>query len=59
MFLRFVYVVFVGIIVAAFIGVGVAAFYPEPTRPDAPISVKYDQNVQITDLAVLNAVRAE
>lgn len=59
MFLRFVYVVFVGIIVAAFIGVGVAAFYPEPGRPDAPLSVKYNQNVQITDVAALNAIRAE
>jgi hypothetical protein len=59
MFLRFVYVVFVGIIVAAFIGVGVAAFYPEPQRPDAPLSVKYSQNVQISDLAALNTIRAE
>ncbi len=59
MFLRFVYVVFVGIIVAAFIGVGVAAFYPEPARPDAPLSVKYNQNVQITDVAALNVIRAE
>ncbi|SRR5581483_5670778 len=59
MFLRFVYVVFVGIIAAAFIGVGVAAFYPEPSRPDAPLSVKYNQNVQITDVAALNVIRAE
>lgn len=59
MFLRFVYVVFVGIIVAAFIGVGVAAFYPEPQMPVPPLSVKYAQNVQITDMAVLSTIRAE
>lgn len=59
MFLRFVYVVFVGIIVAAFIGVGVAAFYPEPQRPDAPLIVKYGQNVQITDVTALNSIREE
>jgi len=59
MFLRFVYIVFVGIILAAFIGVGVAAFYPEPRRPDAPLSVKYSQGVQITDVAALNAIRTE
>jgi hypothetical protein len=59
MFLRFVYIVFVGIIVAAFIGVGVAAFYVEPTRPDAPLSVKYNQSIQITDVTTLNAIKAE
>lgn len=59
MFLRFVYVVFVGIIVAAFIGVGIGTFYPEPKAPEPPLSVKYTQNIQISDVNALNQIRQE
>ncbi len=59
MFLRTVYVVFVGIIIAAFVGVGILAFYPEPKAPEPPLSIKYPQNIQITDTAALNQVREE
>lgn len=59
MFLRTVYIVFVGIIIAAFVGVGILAFYPEPKAPEAPLSVKYPQNIQIQDVVVLNQIRDE
>lgn len=34
--LRFIYTIFVGILVVAFIGVGIDAFYPAPTAPVTP-----------------------
>lgn len=59
MFLKYVYIVFVGIIIAAFVGVGIGTYYPEPKAPEAPLSVKYNQNIQITNLEALNKIRAE
>lgn len=34
MLLRYVYILFVGLLVATFVGVGIAAFYKGPTPPD-------------------------
>lgn len=41
MIIRYVYIVFIGILLATFIGVGIAAFYPSPTYPEPPLSIKY------------------
>lgn len=41
MILKIIYTVFIGILLATFVGVGIAAFYPGPTAPEAPVSVKY------------------
>lgn len=34
MLLKFVYVVFIGVLIALFVGVGIAAFYPAPLNPN-------------------------
>lgn len=41
MVLRFVYILFTGVLLATFVGVGIAAFYPSPKTPEPPVSVKY------------------
>ncbi|MDD5416089.1 MAG: hypothetical protein PHE48_03760 [Candidatus Daviesbacteria bacterium] len=41
MILKFVYIIFIGILLAAFVGVGIAAFYPGPKSPEPPLSIKY------------------
>ncbi|MFH1832712.1 MAG: hypothetical protein ABH816_00905 [Candidatus Levyibacteriota bacterium] len=41
MILRFVYVIFIGILLATFVGVGIDAFYPGPKAPEPPLSIKY------------------
>ena len=35
MFLRYAYVVFIGVLLAAFVGVGIATFYPGPKHPES------------------------
>jgi len=39
--LKFIYTVFVGILIAVFIGLGIDAFYPGPTMPEYPESKFY------------------
>lgn len=41
MVLRFVYIIFIGVLLATFVGVGIAAFYPGPKAPEPPVSIKY------------------
>lgn len=41
MILKFVYIIFTGIILATFVGVGIAAFYTGPKEPEMPLSLKY------------------
>lgn len=41
MVLRFVYTIFIGVLLATFVGVGIAAFYPGPKSPEPPLSIKY------------------
>lgn len=41
MLIKYVYIVFLGIILATFVGVGIAAFYKEPVYPETPASLKY------------------
>ena len=41
MLIKYVYIVFLGLILATFVGVGIAAFYKGPTYPETPASLKY------------------
>lgn len=41
MLIKYVYIVFLGLILATFVGVGIAAFYKGPTYPDTPAMLKY------------------
>jgi hypothetical protein len=41
MFLKYAYVIFIGVLLATFIGVGIAAFYKAPKSPDYPVSLKF------------------
>lgn len=48
MFLKYAYVIFIGVLLATFIGVGIAAFYPEPKYPETPFLLKYPRPVMET-----------
>lgn len=41
MILKFIYTLFIGILLALFVGFGIAAFYEEPKYPEPPVSLKY------------------
>lgn len=41
MILRYIYIVFIGVLLATFVGVGIAAFYPGPKQPEPPSLLKY------------------
>jgi hypothetical protein len=41
MILKFIYTLFIGILLALFVGFGIAAFYEEPKYPELPLSMKY------------------
>lgn len=41
MIIKYVYIVFLGILLATFVGVGIAAFYKEPVYPETPVTLKY------------------
>lgn len=41
MLIKYVYIVFLGIILATFVGVGIAAFYKGPVYPETPYTLKY------------------
>ena len=43
MLIKYVYIVFVGILLAAFVGVGIAAFYKGPKAPEYPVELQYAQ----------------
>lgn len=43
MLIKYVYIVFLGIILATFVGVGIAAFYKGPVYPETPVSLKYSR----------------
>lgn len=43
MLIKYVYIVFLGLILATFVGVGIAAFYKGPTYPETPAALKYDR----------------
>lgn len=41
MLIKYVYIVFLGLILATFVGVGIAAFYKGPKYPETPTILKY------------------
>lgn len=41
MLIKYVYIVFLGLILATFVGVGIAAFYKGPVYPETPVSLRY------------------
>ena len=43
MLIKYVYIVFLGLILATFVGVGIAAFYKGPTYPETPSTLKYER----------------
>jgi hypothetical protein len=55
MFLKYAYVIFIGVLLATFIGVGIAAFYKGPKSPDYPASLKFPQPAQIGIEATISA----
>lgn len=47
MLIRYVYIVFVGILLAAFVGVGIAAFYKGPKYPETPVELRFPETKQL------------
>lgn len=43
MLIKYVYIVFLGLILATFVGVGIAAFYKGPVYPETPATLKYSR----------------
>lgn len=43
MLIKYVYIVFLGLILATFVGVGIAAFYKGPSYPETPAALKYER----------------
>jgi hypothetical protein len=46
MVLRFIYTLFIGILLALFIGLGISAFYEKPKEPEYPNSIKYARPIE-------------
>lgn len=58
--IKFVYTLFVGILLAALVGVGIAAFYPGPKTPEPSLSMKYGQPCEtLKDETASQQVRQE
>lgn len=55
MLIKYVYIVFLGLILATFVGVGIAAFYKSPTYPETPLSLKYPRSYAETFTATPSA----
>jgi hypothetical protein len=47
MLIRYVYIVFVGILLAAFVGVGIEAFYKGPKYPETPVELRFPETKQL------------
>lgn len=46
MLIKYIYILFMGIILAVFVGVGIAAFYKGPKPPDYPPELSYPEVVK-------------
>jgi hypothetical protein len=55
MLIKYVYIVFLGLILATFVGVGISAFYKGPVYPETPLSLKYSRPYQEVDNATPSA----
>ena len=49
MFLKFIYTIFVGVLLATLIGVGIAAFYEAPKYPEYPSRLKVSQPEKVDE----------
>ncbi|MEI6533515.1 MAG: hypothetical protein WCO06_06815 [Candidatus Roizmanbacteria bacterium] len=57
-FIKYAYIVFIGVLFATFVGVGIAAFYKGPISPDYPASLSVPRSIstssaQLQDQIVL------
>lgn len=59
--IKFVYTLFVGILLSALVGVGIAAFYPSPKGPETPSLIKYGQPSceELKDETISQQIRQE
>lgn len=55
MLIKYVYIVFLGLILATFVGVGISAFYKGPVYPETPVSLKYARPYPEADTATPSA----
>lgn len=55
MLIKYVYIVFVGLLLAAFVGVGIAAFYKGPLYPEYPTELKYPMSGEFEPSATPSA----
>jgi hypothetical protein len=59
MLIKYVYIVFIGILLAAFVGVGIAAFYKGPKPPEYPVELQYPEIKENAYLATPSAQRVK
>lgn len=61
MVLKFIYTLFIGILLALFVGFGIAAFYEEPKYPEPPFNLKYSTPVypETKDSTISAQIRAD
>lgn len=59
MILKYIYIVFIGVLLTTFIGVGIAAFYPGPKRPEPPAILQYCSAEIIKDGKLSQEFRSE
>lgn len=57
MLIKYVYIVFIGILLAAFVGVGIAAFYKGPKPPEYPVELQYPEIKENAYIATPSADR--
>lgn len=55
MLIKYVYIVFLGLILATFVGVGIAAFYKGPAYPETPATLKYARPYPESNIATPSA----
>ena len=59
MLIKYVYIVFIGILLAAFVGVGIAAFYKGPKPPEYPVELQYPEIKENAYMATPSAQRVK
>jgi hypothetical protein len=57
MLIKYVYVVFMGLLLACFVGFGIAAFYKAPKMPEYPASYNYSTDASPSAQAVMEKKR--
>lgn len=57
MLIKYVYIVFMGILLATFVGVGIAAFYKGPVAPEYPSELQYQNAEKPSDATEASRLR--